>query len=435
MLNSETIFALSTPFGKSGVAIIRISGKDSLFALRKLGVKEQLTPRVTYVTDVYSYPEKELLDNAIVLYHQSPNSFTGEDVVEIHCHGSIAVIKDLLQSLSNIENLRHATAGEFAKRAFYNNKLDLTKAEGLVSLIDSETAMQRRIALKKAKGEQESLYENWRKQMVELLAYIEALIDFPDEDIPKNLQVEIDSKISNLIQNITNHIKLGEKGKSLMTGIKVAIIGVPNAGKSSLINYLSNEDIAIVNAQAGTTRDVLQTKVDLKGYPVIFYDTAGIRETTDEIESEGVAKALKKANEADIIIHLIDATVNEDEQTIEYLSNVLKVYNKVDIAPVSNAEGLKISIKNKVGLTELMDELFNIIVNKFSVQEGEVIANQRQQDLLQESVTHLNNIGEESLDITAENIRLAANTLGYITGKIDVEEVLDQVFSTFCIGK
>ena len=306
-MSNDTIYALSTVAGKSGVAVFRISGDASFAAvsqLTKLAV-EKIVPRRAYYAAVYDSAGLHL-DNALILCFKAPSSFTGEDTVEFHTHGSRAVIESMLDSLGKISGFRLAEPGEFSRRAFYNGKMDLTEAEGLADLIDAETREQQKYALRQMGGELKNLYDGWREKLVNILAYLEAYIDFPDEDLPAGLTAELEAKAADVLAEIEKHLKQSEYGEHLHEGFRAVIVGEPNAGKSSLLNTLARREAVIVSDIAGTTRDAIDIYMDLNGYPVIFTDTAGLRTTDEQIEKKGIEIAYDKAEKADLIIALVD---------------------------------------------------------------------------------------------------------------------------------
>ncbi len=447
----DTIFALATLMGRSGVSVIRISGNRALDALYSLGFKRPPLPNQAYFTKIFVPNSSDLLDEGIVLYFKAPNSFTGEDVVELQLHGSIAVITDTMNALSQLPYLRPAEAGEFAKRAFMNNKIDLTKAEGLSLLIDAETSIQRKLALNQLQGNLETLYEGWRKQIITILARIEAFIDFPDDDVPETAITEASDSILNLISNIEKHLSDNKRGEILFKGISVAIIGAPNVGKSSLLNLITQREVAIVSNIAGTTRDVIEVRVNLDGYPVTFFDTAGIRETSDIIESEGVKRSIAALETADLVIIVCDGVYNLDITTIlnnlRNPENSILLFNKSDICDykdlgsssnfkVSSNQILEISAKTGYGAEKFFDVLLKIIKDKYSPSSEPIITKARYRKALQECILCLKEFsGDKPLELAAEDIRMAAHSIGMITGKVDIEEILDEVFSNFCIGK
>ena len=311
-MDNKTIYALSTVFGKSGVAVIRVSGAkafDVISQMTDLDVSK-IVSRKMYLTKFYNPVSRETLDNSLLVAFKSPASFTGENTVEINCHGSKAVIKSFLAALSVLPDFRLAEPGEFSRRSFYNGKMDLTEADGLADLIDAETSLQQKVALQQMGGNLFNLYNDWRSRLVSVLSYIEAYIDFPDENIPEDTVFKIENGVFKISEEIEKHIQDNKIEERLRDGFKVVIAGPTNAGKSSLINAIVKRNVAIVSDIAGTTRDVIETYVDIQGFPVIFSDTAGLRETTDEIEQIGVKLAKDKIAEADFCLFMFDASVD-----------------------------------------------------------------------------------------------------------------------------
>ena len=286
-MGNQTIYALSTVFGKSGVAVFRISGKNAIEAIKKLSDinSDNIQPRRAYFSKLHGIDNLPI-DHAVVVYFKSPHSFTGEDIVEISSHGSKAVISSLLSNLSQIDSFRLAEAGEFSKRAFYNNKMDLTEAEGLADLIDAETSEQQKYALRQMDGELKNLYDGWRSELVNVLSHLEAYIDFPDEELPENIVLNLENTVFKVKESIKKHLSQSNYGERLKDGFRVVIIGEPNSGKSSLLNTLANREAVIVSDIAGTTRDAIDIHMDINGYPVVFTDTAGLRDTTEIIEEK-----------------------------------------------------------------------------------------------------------------------------------------------------
>lgn len=459
MYIKDTIYGLSTLRGRSGVAIIRISGIKAFDGLKKLGVLHAIRDRVATFCKIYSTHEdginRKQLDECLALKFYAPNSFTGEDVLELHLHGSISVIDDTLNELSKIDSFRIADPGEFSKRAFYNEKLDLTQAEGLALLIDSETTKQREIALKQLSGSLENIYEGWRKQIIHILANIEALIDFPEEDIPFEILSGINLKIEELSTQIKNHLESASKGISIMEGIQIPIIGPPNAGKSSIMNRLAGEDIAITSDTAGTTRDVVSVKVNICGYCVILKDTAGIRDSSDSIEQQGVGRAMAELERADIVIVLLEKD-NIDQAILRHLDKrCILVVNKVDgdenvsretlmklesslknVDQIENASKvLYVSAKNDININRIINAIKERIEKEFATNEV-MITKLRYKEKLENCYNILTAFNiNQLLDLTAQSLRDASSEIEEITGRIDIEEIIDQIFSTFCIGK
>ena len=323
-MDNKTIYALSTVLGKSGVAIIRISGKEALQVVRLMTNlnPNNIKARYAYFTDLKDLIKSQTLDKCLLLYFKAPNSFTGEDIVELQIHGSRAVISSVLNNLSRIPEFRMAEPGEYSKRAFYNQKMDLTEAEGLADLIDAETEAQQKYALRQMEGSLKNLYDDWRTQLVTIMAHLEAYIDFPDEEIPESVVNSLNNTVFKLREAIRKHLSGDTIGERLREGFRVVIVGRPNAGKSSLLNTFAQRDVVIVSDIAGTTRDAVDIHLDLNGYPVIITDTAGIRETEEAIEKQGVEIAYRKINDADLLICLFDAS----QDTVQVFDNIAKTY-------------------------------------------------------------------------------------------------------------
>jgi tRNA modification GTPase len=442
----ETIFALSSGRGKTGVSVIRVSGDLAKKSLDVFAISKPIKSRVAELCKL-KY-NGEVIDNALVLYFQNPNSFTGEDVIEFHVHGSIAVVNNILNILSNIQGYRLAEAGEFSKRAFQNGKMDLVQAEGLADLIEAETMAQAKQAMRAMEGEASKIYEDWRKRIIEIMAFIEAYIDFPDENIPADLDIQAQNKVQQIIDEIESQIK-NDNGERVRLGAVATIIGAPNVGKSSLINFLTKREVAIVSDIAGTTRDYLEAHLNIAGMPLTLIDTAGIRESADIIEQEGVRRALQKAENADFaIVMLDDRMIGLDDEKIKAFienDNNLVILNKVDLNKTKNQKPktknyLEISLKQNIGTEELIQKLSQKLENIMGNSENSIITRSRHKTSLQKSIAGLagfisarkNNI---PIELCAENLRSAAVAIGQITGKIGVEDILDKIFSEFCIGK
>ena len=442
-----TIYALSSGPGISGVAIIRISGPDSSIVVKSLTGKEMPKPRMATLTKINNINTSELIDEGIIIWFPGPESYTGEDMAEFHIHGSKAVILAIQNEISKISNCRLADPGEFTKLAFQNGKINLLKAESIADLISAETEIQRLQALKIMKGKSFEKFNHLREKLLKILSFIEAKIDFPEEDLPKeNLKkIKQDSlDVLNEINKILNDQKVGE---IIREGFKIAIIGPTNAGKSSLLNNLSNREVAIVSEIAGTTRDVVETHLNIDGYPVIISDTAGIRDSKDEIEKKGIKLSLNKAENADLKLIVVDA---KNIDLSGFLNDLLKndailVVNKSDLLKekldpeISKFNHVLISLKDNLNIDKLILKIKNNLKNKF-ISEGDIlITRERHRQHLIQCVDHLKNFSEKNnkkdFDKAAEDLRLATRHLGMIVGKVDVEEILGSIFNDFCIGK
>ena len=367
-----------------------------------------------------------------------PNSFTGENVVEFQTHGGRAITAILLSELAKIDGFRPAERGEFTRRAVENGKMDLTAAEGLADLVDAETEQQRRQALRQMNGALAKVYERWHGDLKHVLAWMEAYIDFPEEEIPDNVSAEVRGKITFLKEEIEKHLNDGRRGERLRDGLQIAIIGAPNAGKSSLMNRLAQRDVAIVSSTAGTTRDVIEVRLDINGYPVIVADTAGLRDTAEEIEAEGVRRAKARAEEADLVLWLTDANETKDEMETQGLDpeKIIPIMNKADQVSVQNDGNFWISAKTGQGLDVLLEKIGKYVEDKLSMREEPSLTRLRHRKALEECVEFLNSsLNAPEIELMTEDLRMAMRSLGKITGQVQVEELLDVIFKDFCIGK
>ena len=441
-----TIYALSSGPGISGVAVIRISGSTTKKVITELTDGNFPAPRVATLKKVNNINKKELIDEGIIIWFPGPGSYTGEDMAEIHVHGSRAVVEAVLNSISQIKDCRLAEPGEFTKLAFQNGKINLLKAESIGDLIASETEIQRKQAIKVMSGESFHKYNSWREVLLKILSNVEAKIDFPDEDLPKDILKDIkisSEKIKLEMKKVLDDRKVGE---IIREGFKVAILGPTNAGKSSLLNYLSKREVAIVSEIAGTTRDVIETRLNIDGVPVVISDTAGIRVSKNEIEKKGIRLALKKAEDADLNIVIIEPKSVDFTSFLKSLvsEKSLLVINKSDLG-IESSKDLKkynpiyISLKNEKNLDQLISAIKNKLKNKFINSEDILITRERHRQHLEQCVSHLekfkNKNETDDFDKAAEDLRLATWHLGMIVGKVDVEEILGSIFSDFCIGK
>ena len=437
MNETSTIFALSSAPGRAGVAVIRVSGPAALTALEMM-TGPAPKPRFAAYRTIKHPKTGEALDRAVVVWFAAPKSETGEDVVEFQVHGSRAVITGILSSLGEIAGCRLAEPGEFARRAFENGKLDLAKIEGLADLIDAETEAQRRQALAQTSGSLSKLYDGWRSRLIEIAGLVEAAIDFSDEgDVSASAFNEARKRGEVLQKEISKHLDDGHRGEILREGFRVALLGAPNAGKSSLLNALARRDAAIVSAEAGTTRDVIEVHLDLAGLPVIVSDTAGIREASSDIEREGIRRSLAAAREADLVLWLAESPESALPPSLSRELS-LEIRSKQDLAPDSTFDGLSISAKTGAGLDQLIAEIAKRASEAVGSGNEPALTRARHRQALENAV---NDIGEflngppEPIELRAEDVRRAAQALGRITGRVDVEDVLDQIFSRFCIGK
>lgn len=440
---SDTIFALASGRGRAGVAVIRLSGPSAFETVGTLTDKPLPKPRFAAVRDIYSADKSFLIDKALILLFEGPASFTGEDVVEIHLHGGPALITALFDQLSTFENLRPADPGEYTRRAFEHGKLDLTEAEGLGDLVNAETHAQHQQALRQMRGELGEIYQTWRQELLNSLAHLEADIDFPDEDLPEGVAGAIRPKIKSLADDITQHLADGHRGEIIREGLDVVILGAPNVGKSSLLNKLARREAAIVSEQAGTTRDIVEVQMDLAGYPVTLADTAGIREAEDMVEREGVRRARARAEEADIRIFMTEPSegpLSESGFSDLVQESSFHLINKVDqtehTPEISGDRDFAISVKTDQGLDVFLKKLEEDVVSLLDGSGAPSLTRVQHRLALEECLDCLQRFDlAPDPELGAEDVRLAARSLGRITGRVDVEDVLDIVFGDFCIGK
>ncbi len=444
---SETIYALSTPTGRSGIAVIRVSGPSSWKSLKNFAAKD-FTARTASLCVLRTPGIGTVIDRAVVLPFKGPESFTGEDVVEYHVHGGRAVIDSLIEALGAEKGHRPALPGEFTRRAFENGKMDLTEAEAVADLINAETAAQKIQAFAQMEGSLSRLYAGWTDALKKLLAYLEAEIEFPDEDLPGGIVERALPKLEKISAEISAHLNDNRRGERLRDGVHVAVIGAPNAGKSSLVNALAQRDVAIVSDIAGTTRDILEAHLDIAGYPVILADTAGLRPGQlnesghDKIESEGIRRAIARAREADIKILLFDGTAkNFDDATLKLADeNSIIAVNKSDAGAQKNPAGymetILISARTGDGIPALLSALGAKIQNLLRPSESPSLTRARHRHALEDALACLGRAKNAKLpELAAEDVRLAVRAVGRITGRVDVEDLLDVIFRDFCIGK
>jgi len=446
MRDSDTIYAFSTAPGRAAIAVLRLSGPGAKDVLKALGGKLPM-PRRAAVLNFADPASGETIDRGLALYFPGPSSHTGEDMAEFHLHGGRAVADAMLTALAKMPGLRLAEPGEFTRRAFFNGKLDLTEAEGVADLNEAETGAQRRQALRQASGETAKIYEDWRHRLLAAQARLEAEIDFPEEGLPENLRREAAEQISALAGEISATLHDNRGGEILRSGFQVAILGPPNAGKSSLLNALARREVAITSAIAGTTSDVIEVALDLAGYPVMLADTAGLRAAQGEIEEEGVRRARARARHADLKLVVLDATKPEEAKTLGELfgGDTLVVVNKMDLAPKDHAtwadklgsgQAIKVSVKTGAGLAELEAKLRESVAARFSGGAAPLITRVRHRQALEACAAALVRFPQcEAPELAAEELRRAVRELGRITGRVDVEDLLDVLFREFCIGK
>lgn len=433
----KTIFALASGSMRAGVAVIRVSGAAALASLRLLAGKENARPRHAYYVTLRE--EEKTIDRALAVYFKAPASFTGEDVVEYHVHGGRSVIESLLAALGRIDGCILAEPGEFTRRAFENGKLDLTEAEAIADLIDAETEAQRLQALSQLGGALAALYQGWTDKLSGILAHQEADIEFPEDDLPQGLSGALMPQIENLRADIAAHLDDNRRGERLRSGVMVAIIGAPNAGKSSLLNALARRDAAIVSDEAGTTRDVIEVHLDLGGYPAILADTAGLRDTAQQIEAEGIRRAQARAQEADLKIALFDGTQETPDAATAALvdDKTVVALSKADLGIVLPMDGFALSVRTGQGMEDFIKELTRRMAGLLGSGTGApALTRQRHRSALEEAQEHLVRAQSAVLpELAAEDLRMALRALGRITGRVHVEELLDKIFRDFCIGK
>ena len=441
---SDTIFALASGSGPAGIAVIRLSGPATAAALAGLAGRVP-PPRQAALRRLRDPLDGSLLDEGLILWFPGPASFTGEAMAELQLHGGRSVIAGVLAALGRWPGLRPAEPGEFTRRAVVNGKLDLTAAEGLADLVAAETAMQRRQALRQLDGALGQLYRGWADRLTGVLAESEAVIDFPDEDLPSELEQNRNNAIGALLVEVDSHLQDARRGERLREGIEIAVIGPPNAGKSSLLNRLVQREAAIVTPIAGTTRDVIEVQLDLGGYPVLLADTAGLREAADLVEHEGIRRALARAGSADLKIALFDATTWPalDPMTLALVDdNTLPVLNKVDRqlvpadARIAGRLALPLSLASGEGFATLLTRVTELVGERYAPGDAPFLTRARHRTALEECRSALRRALEAPLpELVAEDLRLAVRALGRITGAVDLEDILDRIFAEFCIGK
>ena len=442
-----TIYALSSGSGQSGVAIIRVSGIEAGLVIKLLTGKEIPTPRMATLRKVNNINTSELIDEGIILWFPGPESYTGEDMAEIHIHGGKASVLAIQNEISKVENCRLADPGEFTKLAFQNGKINLLKAESIADLISAETEIQRLQAVKIMKGKSSEKFNQLREKLLKILSFVEAKIDFPEEDLPEENLKKIKKDSLDILSEINKILNDQKIGEIIREGFKIAILGPTNAGKSSLLNNLSNREVAIVSEIAGTTRDVIETHLNIDGYPVIISDPAGIRDSQNEIENKGIKLSLKKAENADLKLVVVDA---KSIDLSGFLSDLLKndailVINKSDLLKekldpkILKLNHVLISLKENLNIDLLISKIRNSLKDKFITEEDILITRERHRQHLLQCVDYLKNFldknDQKDFDKAAEDLRLATKHLGMIVGKVDVEEILGSIFNDFCIGK
>jgi tRNA modification GTPase len=444
MESGDTIYALATPPGRSGVAVVRVSGPDAANGLRALG-RRLPPPRLATVLSLRDQAGAAI-DRALVLYFKGPASFTGEDVVEYHVHGGRAVIQALIEALAGMDGHRLAEPGEFTRRAFEYGKMDLTAAEAVADLIDAETSLQKEQALAQLGGALATVYQGWSDRLAKALAHLEADIDFPDEDLPDGMTAAMRPVLQALHDDIGRHLSDNRRGERLRDGLQIAVLGAPNAGKSSLVNALAKRNVAIVSPHAGTTRDVIEAHLDIAGYPVTIADTAGLRpgqlsgSMQDAIEEEGIRLAYERSRSADLLLLVYDASQlpakDAHTRSLEGAQTII-VFNKADLQTNRGSpDGLFVSSKTSEGLQALTQCMAEKIETLLGNRETPPLTRERHRAALKDAQEALDRALKAGLpELAAEDVRLAMRALGRITGRVDVEQLLDMIFRDFCIGK
>ena len=440
------IFALSSGTGPCGIAIIRLSGPDTLKICKLISNQKRIKENYINLCKFIDPSNGAIIDpEALLLWFPKPNSFTGDDLAEFHIHGSNAVISYFLKVLSDQDNCRLAEPGEFTKIAFQNNKIDLLKAESIGDLIHSETELQRKQAVNIVNGNASKYYEELRKKLIKSLSFIEAKIDFDEEDLPENVLKEAQKSIKDIYKDIRRIIDDNQIGEKIRDGFRVSIVGETNVGKSSLLNLLSKRDVAIVSDEAGTTRDVIETYLNLEGFPVILADTAGIREAKNDIEKKGISLALNKFKEADLNIVVVDNSNKIISDKINSMINkdTIVLLNKSDVQSKEihnfDVDTVLASVKDNKNIDKLINLIKQKLNKKFSSNNNALITRERHRVKLNECLKEIDKFlkkdQNKDLELAAEDLRMATRHLGSIVGKVDVEEILGSIFKDFCIGK
>lgn len=437
MSKKDTIYALSSAYGKAGVSVFRISGPMALPIIEKLTKGKKIIPNKMFYSGFYNPKNNELLDTGMAVFFKGPASYTGEDTVELFTHGSIAIVDVLYSVLNTFKDTRLAEPGEFTKQAFLNGRLDLTQVESIADLIEAQTESQRKLALKNANGEEAKLYKSWRDALVKILAWYEASIDFSEDEMPKDVIEKSDKKLVELVSEMNKHINTVNVATRIKNGLNVAIIGKPNVGKSSLFNKIIGENKAIVSSIAGTTRDVVDASIDIDGFKINLSDTAGLNEkTSDKIEKKGIKKANQIAKLADIKIYVVDNIKSIDEKKID--KDTIIILNKIDKKKNidDNKNIIPISVKSGENFDKFWKVFTKKIKEKMSFSNDITMSQQRYKIALSNCMSELNQaIKEQQIDLKAEHIRLATENIGNITGEVYFNELLDEIFSSFCLGK
>lgn len=427
----STIFAQATAPGRAGISVVRVSGIKAFDVAQELAGR--LERRGGRTLRKIVGPDGDLIDEALLLLFPGPKSFTGEDVVEFHMHGSVAVVKKLLAALGTFPEVRFAEPGEFTRRALENDRLDLTQVEGLSDLIEAETELQHKQALAAFSGGFGDLVEDWRAQLIRAAALIEATIDFADEDVPVDVSPEVQALLHQVTEGLMMEVEGSKSAERIRCGFQVAIVGAPNLGKSTLLNALAGRDAAITSSVAGTTRDVIEVRMDLEGLPVTLIDTAGLRETGDVVEREGVARALARARDADLRVVLVDG---DEPSALELRSDDIVLRAKADL--LDDKEGA-VSGLTGVGVGQLVQRVHAALEDR--VAHAGLASRERHRIAMTRALGHLEKVSdlirepEDHSDLVAAELRFALHALEVMVGRVDVEHLLDEIFASFCLGK
>jgi len=430
-MNNDTIFALSSAHGKSGVAVVRISGNDLSKLFKRVINKEKFDTRHAYFTNLTD-DNKDLIDQCIAIYFGAPHSFTGEDIIEIHSHGSPAVINKIFEFLRN-KGCRIAQRGEFSKRAFYNNKMDLTDVDGLIALLDAQTDKQRQSALRSLTGHDSIVYNAWRNQMIEISAYAAAILDYADDELPKDIDKKIIKKTEKLLNEINGALLQHHTARTIQNGFNVVLVGKTNVGKSSIFNKLIGSNRAIVSDIAGTTRDVVSQQIDIDGYLVNLSDTAGIRKSHNKIEKIGMERTHNEIENADLVLYVYN------EIPKELKTDGITIINKSDLLKNKNSKRvIYTSVKTGAGFDKLSKAIKEKMHKIIGNSESKITINERTYELLQDAASELTKAIKNyngNYDIFAEHVRRASDSIGKILGVITTNEIADMTFSRLCLGK
>ncbi len=438
MHNNDTIYALATPEGKSAIAVYRISGKNCQKIIKKISKIQKIIPNKAILTNIYiSKKNKKIIDRGIIIYYKSPKTYTGENMLEISIHGSLATINSLNKTLNSTRLCRIAEPGEFTKRAFENNKIDLVQAESIIDLINAETELQREQAVGHLSGSFGKKIKNIEDNVKKILANHEAIIDFSEEEIPKNLKKKNIEQTKNIIKEVENILDDNSYGERIRKGFDISIVGKPNSGKSSLINYLAKRELAIVSKTPGTTRDIIELNYDIGGFPVVFYDTAGIRKPKNNIEKIGIRKAIERSKKSSINIVIIE----KKEEMAKYrqkIENIIFVQSKIDIRRklIVDKNIINISSKTGKGTKKLLRKIKKSLNFYAKMSPATYVSRERHRKILSDFLKNMKkSIKTTQDDISAEEIRNSLINLSKLTGKYDIEEILGIIFRDFCIGK